>query len=112
MRRIGLMAILGSALAATPAAAEEIVIQIRLQDHRFTPAEVHVPSGKPVWLEVTNADSTADEFESGILAIEKVVPPGGRVRIRLRPLAPGRYPFMGEFHADTAQGVIVSEPKQ
>ena len=29
--------------------------------------------------------------------------------IRLRPLAPGKYPFMGEYHAATAQGVVVAE---
>ncbi len=29
--------------------------------------------------------------------------------IRVRPLGPGRYAFMGEFHQDTAQGVLVSE---
>ncbi len=29
--------------------------------------------------------------------------------VRLRPLGLGRYPFMGEFHADTAQGVVIAE---
>jgi hypothetical protein len=29
--------------------------------------------------------------------------------IHLRPLGPGRYPFMGEYHSDTAQGVVISE---
>jgi hypothetical protein len=101
----------GALLLATSALAEEAAIPITLKDHRFTPAEVHVASGKPVWLEVTNLDTTADEFESGILAIEKLVPAGGHVRIRLRPLAPGRYAFAGEFHADTAKGVIVADPK-
>ena len=100
-------------LAATlPARADDTVIPIKLQDHRFTPSEVHVVSGKPVWLEITNADATADEFESGILAIEKIVPAGGHIRVRLRPLAPGRYSFMAEFHAETAQGVIISDPAQ
>jgi len=29
--------------------------------------------------------------------------------VRLRPLSPGRYPFMGEYHSQTAQGVVVAE---
>jgi hypothetical protein len=29
--------------------------------------------------------------------------------VRLRPLDPGRYPFMGEYHEDTAQGVVIAE---
>lgn len=29
--------------------------------------------------------------------------------VRLRALDPGRYPFMGEYHADTAMGVVVAE---
>jgi hypothetical protein len=37
------------------------------------------------------------------------MPPGEEGKVRIRPLGPGRFPFMGEFHADTAQGVIVSE---
>jgi heme/copper-type cytochrome/quinol oxidase subunit 2 len=103
-------AVLGALLWTGAAEAEDAPIQITLKDHRFTPSEIHVISGKPIWLEITNADTTADEFESGILAIEKLVPAGNHVRVRLRPLAPGRYPFMGEFHAETAQGVIIADP--
>jgi hypothetical protein len=29
--------------------------------------------------------------------------------VRIGPLAPGRYEFIGEFHADTAKGVIIAE---
>jgi hypothetical protein len=29
--------------------------------------------------------------------------------VRIGPLDPGRYEFMGEFHADTAKGVVVAE---
>jgi hypothetical protein len=29
--------------------------------------------------------------------------------VRLRPLKPGRYPFMGEYHSSTAQGVVIAE---
>jgi hypothetical protein len=34
---------------------------------------------------------------------------GHYATIKLRPLRPGRYPFTGEFHPDTANGVVVAE---
>jgi hypothetical protein len=80
-----------------------------LKDHRFIPAEIHVVSGKPTFIEITNTDATPEEFESGVLAIEKIVPSGGTVRLRLRPLAPGRFAFFGDYHQDTAQGAIIAD---
>jgi hypothetical protein len=41
--------------------------------------------------------------------VEKVIPGGHYATIRLRPLGPGRYAFMGEFHPDTATGVVIAE---
>jgi len=84
-------------------------IAVTLKDHRFSPSEIHVPAGKPVTLVVTNADATAEEFDSTALKVEKVIAGGTYGTIRLRPLGPGRYPFMGEYHADTALGAVVSQ---
>jgi len=84
-------------------------IEVTLKDHRFSPVEIHVQAGKPAFLHVVNQDATAEEFEVRQLAIEKVIAGGGAGEIRLRPLGPGRYVFIGEFHADSAQGVIVAE---
>jgi heme/copper-type cytochrome/quinol oxidase subunit 2 len=84
-------------------------IPITIKDHRFTPSEIHVPQGKPVMLTITNADPTAEEFDSTALKVEKVIVGGTYGTVRLRPLGPGRYPFMGEYHSDTAQGVVISE---
>ena len=84
-------------------------ISVTLKDHRFLPAEIHVPSGKPVTLLVTNLDDEMEEFDSSALKIEEVIPGGHHALIRLRPLGPGRFPFMGEYHPDTAVGVVVSE---
>jgi len=84
-------------------------IAITLKDHKFTPSQIHVPTGKPVMLVITNLDDQADEFEMHLPAVEKVVPPGGTVKLRMRPLGVGSFPFMGEFHAETAKGVIISE---
>jgi heme/copper-type cytochrome/quinol oxidase subunit 2 len=95
---------------ATPLAADEPpTIAVTIKDHRFNPSEIHVPQGKPVVLKVTNEDATPEEFDSTALKIEKVIVGGTYGTIHLRPLGPGRYPFMGEYHSDTAQGVVVSE---
>ncbi len=84
-------------------------IEVILKDHRFTPAEIHVPAGKRVQLLVKNRDATADEFDSTSLKVEKVIGGGMEGVVRLRALDPGRYPFMGEFHSETAQGVVIAE---
>jgi len=93
-----------------PASADDMTnIEVTIKDHRFTPSEIHVPTGKPVILKVTNQDSTPEEFDSTALKVEKVIAGGTYGTIRLRPLGPGQYPFMGEYHADTARGVVIAE---
>lgn len=84
-------------------------IDVTIKDHQFSPAEIHVTTGKPTILTITNEDATAEEFDSSALQVEKVIGGGKYATVRLRPLGPGRYPFMGEYHADTAQGVVISE---
>jgi heme/copper-type cytochrome/quinol oxidase subunit 2 len=101
---------LALATFAVPAGADEPpTIAVSIKDHRFTPAEIHVPQGKPVILKVTNEDATPEEFDSSALKVEKVIVGGTYGTIRLRPLGPGQYKFMGEYHPDTAQGVVISE---
>lgn len=84
-------------------------VLVTIKDHRFVPSEIHVPQGKPVVLTIKNEDSTAEEFDSSALKVEKVIGGNNYGTVRLRPLGPGRYPFMGEYHSDTAQGVVISE---
>ena len=101
---------LAAALAmafATSALADAITL--KLKDHKFTPAEIHVKANIPNVIAMTNEDSTAEEFDSTSLKVEKVVAGNSSGNVRLRPLAPGRYPFMGEFHSITAQGVVIAE---
>lgn len=95
---------------AGPALADEPpTIAVTIKDHRFSPAEIHVPQGKPVTLKITNEDATPEEFDSTALKVEKVIVGNTWGLVRLRPLGPGRYPFTGEYHADTARGIVVSE---
>ena len=84
-------------------------VSIVIKDHLFVPAEVKVPAGKKVKLLVENQDATAEEFESHGLNREKVIPSRSKAVIFIGPLAPGKYPFFGDFHQDTARGVVIAE---
>jgi plastocyanin len=115
-REARLRAVLSGALVlaalipgAAVAADEPAPIAVTIKDHRFEPAEIHVPAGKPTILTIKNEDTTAEEFDSTALKVEKVIVGGTYGTVRLRPLGPGRYPFMGEYHAETAKGVVIAE---
>ncbi|HEY6093961.1 MAG TPA: cupredoxin domain-containing protein [Gallionellaceae bacterium] len=84
-------------------------VSLVISDHRFQPAEVVVPAHQKIRLMVENRDATPEEFESHELNREKVIAGHGRTVIYIGPLEPGRYPFYGEFHAETAQGVVVAK---
>jgi hypothetical protein len=88
-------------------AAGEPEFTLILRDHRFTPAEITIPANAKVKLIVDNQDPTPEEFDSHALNREKVVAGKSKATIFIGPLAPGRYPFIGEFNAATAQGAIV-----
>jgi len=94
----------GSALAAD---AKEITL--RIKDHKFIPAELVVPANTKIKLTVVNEDPTPEEFESHELNREKIVTGNGKITVFIGPLKPGRYPFFGEFHQKTAQGVVVAK---
>src|ERR1700733_9520329 len=84
-------------------------IALKLKDHKFTPSVIHVKANVPNVIVMTNEDATAEEFDSTSLKVEKIVAGNSSGNVRLRPLAPGRYTFRGEYHADTAQGIVVAE---
>jgi plastocyanin len=99
----------GLVLAAGGAMAQDTEVKVVIREHKFEPAEVKVPAGKKVKLIIENQDATAEEFESYELNREKVVPPKGQTAVFVGPLKPGRYPFFGDFHKDSAKGVLVAE---
>jgi hypothetical protein len=84
-------------------------IEVHLKNHKFSPSTIKVKANKPSMILLYNDDDGADEFDSSSLKIERVVPGHQKANIRVRALAPGKYPFMGEFHAATAQGVVIAE---
>ena len=89
-------------------AAEEDYI-ITIKDHRFTPKELKIPSGKKIKIIVKNEDASPEEFESYELRREKVVSGHSSITVYVGPLKPGLYKYFGEFHADTAQGRLIAE---
>ena len=97
------------ALVATAAYGESNTTALTLKDHKFTPTEIHVKANVATMVSLTNNDNEPEEFDSTSLKIEKVVGGHSNGTMRWRPLTPGRYPFMGEFHSETAQGVVIAE---
>ena len=95
------------AMAPVAVRAQEYVLTIK--DHKFTPEELKVPANQRVVVTVINKDATAEEFESNVLKVEKVIAGNSKATVRIGPLAPGKYPFIGEFHEATAKGVVVAE---
>jgi hypothetical protein len=104
-----LLGILGSICGATAALAGPPEFQLEIRDHLFFPAELVVPANTKVRLLVINADPTAEEFESYELNREKIIPGGRKAVIFIGPLAPGEYPFFGEFFPKTAQGKVIAK---
>ncbi len=84
-------------------------IALTVEQHRFQPEEIRVKAGAPFVLVITNKDATPEEFESKDLRLEKVIPGGKTLRLRMPALKPGTYPFVGEFHEQTAKGRIIAE---
>ena len=98
-----LLLIISPVNSATP------VFELEILDHLFHPEELRIPANTKVKLVVHNRDSTPEEFESYELNREKVIMAGRKANIFIGPLAPGVYPFFGEFNPRTAQGHVVAQ---
>jgi hypothetical protein len=88
------------------AAVPEVELVIR--DHLYFPSVLEVPAGVKVRVLIDNQDETPEEFESYELNREKVVPGKSKTVVFIGPLAPGEYPFFGEFYARTARGKVIA----
>jgi plastocyanin len=113
MRRVAtvlaVVVVMLGGLTALGWAADPQEIAVAIENNRFAPDEIRVKAGAPFVLVVTNKDKTPEEFESKVLRIEKVIPGGKTMKIRVPSLKAGTYPFVGEFHEATAKGRIVAE---
>jgi len=100
--------LLAASGAAGQARAEKPVVALEIRNHLFWPSELVVPAHTKIKLQVTNNDPTPEEFESYELNREKVIMGKRTAVIFIGPLAPGEYPFFGEFHPRTAQGRVTA----
>jgi plastocyanin len=109
MRQFLALFALAALVTLSPGAARAQEYTLTIKDHKFTPEELKVPANTRVVITVINEDATAEEFESNVLKVEKVIAGKSRGTVRIGPLKPGRYPFVGEFHEATAKGVVIAE---
>ena|SRR2546425_4958882 len=113
MRRAACFVAVGIVLALVAGAAWAAdappEIPLTIEKNRFQPDDVRVKAGAPFVLVITNKGAGPEEFESKELRVEKVIPAGKTVRVRIPALKPGAYPFVGEYHEKTAKGRIVAE---
>ena len=108
MRLILAVAAAAALAGGARAQGETSTVMLTLKDHRFTPASVTVPAGQKVRIELVNQDPAMEEFDSIDLGVERDVTPHGRTSFTIGPLKAGDYSFMGELHADTAQGRLTA----
>jgi hypothetical protein len=106
--RIALAAFL-TGIGGFSARADDLELRLTLHDHKFEPVEIKAPANAAFVIIVTNQDPTPEEFESTSMRVEKIVAPNSEIKVRLRSLKPGRYEFWGEYHPDTAKGVLIVE---
>lgn len=97
-------------MLALPAWADEMpTFELVARGGRFIPEVVTVPASTRFRLAIRNEGPGPEEFESVELRKETVLAEGVTRTLVFAPLRPGRYPFFGEFHPDTAKGWIVAK---
>ena len=108
-----LAAALTACLALTPSAVRAAdppgEVALAIENNRFQPEEVKVKAGAPFVLVITNKDKGPEELDMLSPRIEKVIPAGKTVRLKMPALKPGSYRFVGEYHEKTAKGRIIAE---
>jgi plastocyanin len=107
---VPILALFAAAGLATAAAhADNSIVELRYEGHRFSPANLTVPAGEAVTIRVVNASNETIEFESFRLNRERSVQPGEAISVRLPALTAGSYDFYDDFHQDVPQGSIVAK---
>ena len=103
--------LLGAAVFGTVPAGAQAPQEIPLviEKNKFQPDVIKVKAGAPFVLVITNKDKGPEEFDMAQPRIEKVIPAGKTVKLKMPALKAGKYPFVGEYHSDTAKATIVAE---
>jgi len=112
MRRLATLTAIAALAASAAHAAAPPTVTLILKNHRFSPSVMQVASGQKVRIRLINQDPAGEEFDSRDLDVEEDVTPLGETSFVIGPLKPGRYSFMGEFHAETAEGQVVATPSR
>ena len=107
---IGLLTLAVTLTAALVYAADPPTeLTLILEKHRFNPEEIQVKANAPFVLIITNKDNEDEDFEMAALRIDKTIPAGKTVSVKMPGLKPGTYEFIGEFHDKTAKGRILAK---
>ncbi len=93
----------------TPVLAAETAFTLRIKDHKLIPEKLTFPKGERIELTVINEGPGTEEIESNTMRIEKIIPEGKSVTLKIGPLKPGTYEIFGEFHMATCTGTVVVE---
>ncbi|PSU69792.1 cupredoxin domain-containing protein [Photobacterium phosphoreum] len=93
-------------LASSNSFAHTEIVEIVMKNHQFHPANLVIPANHKVKLVIKNQDNNAEEFESHALNIEKVIPANSEGFVYIKPMKPGKYKFVGEYHEDDMYGMI------
>ena len=80
--------------------------ELLIENHRFIPEEIIIPSNTKVKLLIHNKDDSAEEFECLAIRKEKLIPAKSSVSMIIPALQSGIYDFVGEFHPNSAIGRI------
>ena len=100
----------GTVFGALPARAQELQeFPLVIEKNRFQPDVIKVKAGTPFVLVITNKDKGPEELDMAQPRIEKVIPAGKTVKLKMPALKAGKYPFVGEYHSETAKATIVAE---
>jgi hypothetical protein len=93
-------------LACTADDPNMLKFELVIENHRFSPEEIIIPSNTKVKLIIHNNDDSAEEFECLAIRKEKLVPAKSTVSVIIPALQSGMYDFFGEFHPNSAIGKI------
>ncbi|MDD5250930.1 MAG: cupredoxin domain-containing protein [Rhodocyclaceae bacterium] len=83
--------------------------EVVARDGRLLPERLEVPAGTRIKLALKNAGRSPVEFEDLDLRVEKVLAPGASSFVVIHSLQPGSYKFVDEFHAATAQLLLIAK---
>jgi len=97
------------ASVATVQAEDLPTFHVTAKNGRLEPAQLRIPAGRRVKLQLHNAGPGPVEFESLPMHIEKVLTQGATSFVVLPALAPGRYEFVDEFHMETGRMQVIAE---